>query len=125
MLNVALLAAAVALASTVAADSTTAPATQAAAPCRAAGTAPELACPLHALEADPNAAPADIAALVPPATTGDWTPPRSDDGLAFKDAATDTTSVLPASVDHDRQQRLLPALLALGALVILLRRRPT
>lgn len=45
-------------------------------------------------------------------------------GLNFQEAAADTGSVLPATVDRDQPPRLASALLALGALVVLLRRRP-
>ncbi len=131
MLKVALLTAAVALAaSTVTAtdavaDAAATPAVPAETACRP-GPAPELACALRAGEAEPDAAPADLASLAAPAPlSADWETPRSDGGLAFKDAAIDSASVLPAGVDPDRPQRLAPALLALGALVVLLRRRPT
>ena len=131
MLKVALRAAAVALAaSTVTAgdavaDAAAMPAMPADTTCRP-GAAPQPACAPRAGEADPDAVPADLANLAAPAPIpADWAPPRSDGGLAFKDAATDSASVLPAGGAPDRPQRLAPALLALGALVILLRRRPT
>jgi len=76
---------------------------------------------------DASAAPAELAGLAPPVTRMfDWGPRASLDDLAFKDAATDAGSVLTAGLDRerDRSRRLVPALLALGALVILLRRRP-
>ena len=128
MLTVALLAATVALAAnaatatTAAVDSATTPTIPAEAPCRP-GPAPELGCPLHA--AEPGTAPADLAGLgTPEVAPIDVSPLHPARDLAFKDAATETSSVLPASVDRDRSQRLAPALLALGALVVLLRRRP-
>ena len=67
---------------------------------------------------------ASFAAPAPPVV--DWTPlrpPRST-GLDFKDAATEPGSVLPTSLDRDNSRRLIPALFALGALVVLLRQRP-
>ena len=122
MLNVALLTAGVALATTVAADSPIAPAAPATAACHAS-PAPVVACPPHAIE---SAVPGDLASLGASASPSDnWAPVPADDGLAFKDAATDTASMLTAGADHTRPQRVLPALLALGALVILLRRRPS
>ena len=131
MLKVALLAATVALAAsaatatTAAVDSATTPTIPAEAPCRP-GPAPELGCPLH--PAEPGTAPADLAGLAglatPEVAPVDVSPLHPARDLAFKDAATEASSVLPASVDRDRSQRLAPALLALGALIVLLRRRP-
>ena len=132
MMKVALLAAAAALAASAAtaadpvADPVSTPTTPADTPCRP-GQPLELACALHVADAgsDAGAAPAALASLAPPVTTTfDWAPRPPADKLAFKDAATDAGSVLPASLDRDRSHRLAPALLALGALVILLRRRP-
>ena len=136
MLKVALLAAAVALAGSASvatatdpgADPVTSTAAPADAPCHA-GQALELACALRVTDAggDASAAPAELAGLAPPVTRMfDWGPRASLDDLAFKDAATDAGSVLTAGLDRerDRSRRLVPALLALGALVILLRRRP-
>jgi hypothetical protein len=56
----------------------------------------------------------------------DWTPlrpPRST-GLDFKDAAIEPASVLPATLERDTSHPLVPALFALGAMVVLLRKRP-
>ena len=129
MLKTALLAAAVALAASAATATDTATDSAAEAVSAAAAGGPchpdqalEPACALRA--ADVDAAPAGLASPAAPEAAPFWTPPRPDGELAFKDAATDSVSVLPASVDHDRSRRLAPALLALGALVILLRRRP-
>ena len=47
-----------------------------------------------------------------------------DAGLAFQDAAAEPGPVLPASFEHGQSQPVVPALFALGGLVILLRRRP-
>jgi hypothetical protein len=132
MLKIALLAAAVAMAASAAtaidpaADAVSAPTAPADTPCRP-GQPLELACALRVADAggDASAAPAELASLAPPVTTTfDWAPRPPADRLAFKDAATDGGSVLPASLDRDRSHRLVPALLALGAMVILLRRRP-
>jgi len=134
MLKLALLATGVALAASAAtstdplADPAVSSAAPADTPCRA-GQPLELACALRLAnaEGDASAAPAELASLAPPATgMFDWAPRPSADDLAFKDAATDAGSVLPAGLarDHERSRGLAPALLALGALVILLRRRP-
>jgi|GEM_PF-1067083 len=138
MLKAALLAAAVALVASTAratdagadpgADPVASPAAPADAPCHA-GQPLELACALRVAAAggDASAAPAELAGLAPPVTSMfDWGPRASPDDLAFRDAATDAGSVLPAALDRerDRSRRLAPALLALGALIILLRRRP-
>jgi len=129
MLKVALLAAAVVLATTAATatntavDSATTPTAPADPPCRPGPTL-ELACALRA--ADAGAAPAaDLASVAAPPAAVDWAPPPSTEDLAFKDAAADTGSVLLAGVDRSRSQHLAPALLAIAALVVLLRRRPT
>ena len=96
----------------------------AAAPCQPAGCAARAA----DIEGDGAIAPTEIANLaVPPAPVADgsaWRPAQRT-GLDFKDAAIEPGSVLPASIDSERSKPLVPALFALGALVILLRRRPT
>lgn len=129
MLKAALLAAAVALSTTAATatntavDAATTPTAPVDPPCRPAPTL-ELACGLRAAEAD-TAPPADLASVAAPPAAVDWAPQRSGEDLAFKDVVADTGSLLLAGVDHDRSQRLAPALLAIAALVVLLRRRPT
>jgi len=127
MLKVALLAAAMALAATAATatnaavDSATTPTAPADPPCRPGPTL-ELACALRATAAD--AAPAaDLARVAAPPAAVDWAPPADD--IAFKDAAADTGSVLLAGVERGRTQHWAPALLAIAAMVVLLRRRPT
>jgi hypothetical protein len=68
----------------------------------------------------------ELASLAGPASAVDWSPlhaPRST-GLDFKDAATDPSSMLPATLERDASRPLMPALFALGAMVVLLRRRP-
>jgi hypothetical protein len=87
----------------------------------------DLACSLRVLDTDADgaAASSELSALAAsPASQVDATPLRGT-GLDFKDAATDSGSILPASPDRDRSQPLIPALFALGGLVLLLRRRPT
>jgi hypothetical protein len=89
----------------------------------------DLDCALRIADAngDGEISAAELASFVAPAPpVFVWTPlhpPRST-GLDFKDAATEPGSVLHATLDTDHSRRLLPALFALGALVILLRKRP-
>jgi len=133
MLKLALLAATVALAASTAIATTPAGSDAAAEPSTALpadracqpGQATELACALRATD-DPAAAPAELAGLALPAATAfDWAPLRTPAaGLDFKDAAIGAGAVLPATLDHDRSHGLASALLALGALLVLLRRRP-
>ena len=94
------------------------------------GQSLELSCAMRAVDADGNGAvsTAELANLAAPVVSmPDWTPlhAATGTGLDFKDAATEPGSVLPASLDRERSQPLIPALISLGALVILLRRRPT
>ena len=131
MLNVALLAATVlvaastAMAANVDPGSATAPA--GAAPCHVAQS-PDRACALRVADAGPDAAipAADLADLASPPPVVDWTPlhPTPTTGLDFKDAATEPGSVLAVTLDRDTSHPLIPALLALGAMVLLLRKRP-
>ena len=85
----------------------------------------------HALDAEPVAPAASVAeptAIVSaPPTGADWAPlaPPRGTGLDFKDAAADPVSIPAAATGADPRHRALPALLALGALVVLLRKRPT
>jgi hypothetical protein len=58
-----------------------------------------------------------------PVIDGTLHPPRST-GLDFKDAAIEPGSVLPVTLERDTSHPLMPALFALGALVVLLRKRP-
>lgn len=127
MLKIALLAAAVALATTAATatntaiDSATTPTAPADPPCRPGPTL-ELACGLRAGDADAAPAP-DLASVAAPPAAIDWAPRPADD-VAFKDAAADTGSLLLAGVDRRPSQHWAPALLAIAAMVVLLRRRP-
>lgn len=125
MLRVALIAAAVAVAVSTAA-------VERALPEAAAGCPPDpsssMACGLRTAEPDGAVSAAELADLgVPAAPVFDWTPrhPSLDPDPDFKDAAAEPGSVLPASLDREHPQPVIPALLALGALVLLLRRRPT
>jgi len=78
--------------------------------------------------AEPAASAAESTAAVGVAPVGaDWgatLPPRGA-GLDFKEAATDSVSMLAAGGVADPRHHALPALLALGGLVVLLRKRPT
>jgi hypothetical protein len=68
----------------------------------------------------------ELARFASPAPLVDWAPlqpPRST-GLDFKDAAVELGSVLPATLDRDTSHPLIPALFALGAMVVLLPKRP-
>ncbi len=117
LLAVAMVAASTTMATTVAPGSATPNDTT----CRSSAW-PDAGCALRI--ADPNGesvlAPADPATLPP---SLELTPSR-DTGLDFKDAANDSVSVLHASLDLDPPHPLVPALLSLGALVVLLRKRP-
>ena len=93
------------------------------------GQPPELACALPPPEGPgAGATSADEFAnlAVAGAPVADWTLLRAvpGAGVDFADAAADPGSVLPAPLDRDHPQPLLPALFALGALVVLLRKRP-
>jgi hypothetical protein len=88
----------------------------------------DLGCALRIVDAnnDGTISAAELASLASPAPVVEWTPlhpPRST-GLDFKDAAADPVSVLPVTLERETSHRLIPALFALGALVILLRKRP-
>lgn len=127
MLRVALIAAAVVVAASTAAVEQAFPA--AAASCQPAPSA-SMACSLRAAEpeGDDAVSQAELADLVAPAApVADWTSWHlsQDAGLDFKDAAAEPDSVLPASLAREHPQPVIPALFALGALVLLLRRRPT
>ena len=86
------------------------------------GQPADLACAMRAIDANGNGtiSAAELADFAMPAAT----PPPLETGLAFQDAATESGPVLPASFVQAEPQPLVPALFALGGLVILLRRRP-
>ena len=88
----------------------------------------DLACAKRPIDAvgDGAISATELANFAVPAA--DWAPlrPTHGTGLDFKDAALEPGSVLHAQTEHDGPQRLLiSTLLALAALVILLRKRPT
>ena len=132
MLKVALLAATVLVAISTAMATNTdrepgaAPAVDA--PCHP-GQSLDVACAVRVVDAngDGTISAAELASFAAPAVPViDWTPlrpPRST-GLDFKDAATEPVAVLPATLERDSSQRLIPALFALGAMVVLLPKRP-
>ena len=130
MLKVAMIAAAVlAAASTAALESvastpTTAPTSGL--PCQA-GHAVDLVCDMRAIDIDGNGtiSAAELANFALPAAAATPLQATPDTGLAFQDAAIEPGSVLPASLAPEHSQPLIPALFALGALVVLLRKRPT
>jgi hypothetical protein len=98
-------------------------------PCRPAQSL-DLACTMRVIDAngDGTISAGELASFAVPAPSViDWTPlhPPHSTGLDFKDAAVEPAAMLPATLDSDSPHRLIPALLALGALVVLLRRRPT
>lgn len=133
MLKVALLATVVLLAASTAAvemvSPEPAPSVAGTAPCHP-DSPPTLSCIPRSIDADGDGTPAtaELARLIlPAAPIADWTlsHPAQDLGLDFKDAAADPGSVLSKSVDRDHPQPVIPAMFALGALLVLLRRRPT
>ena len=87
----------------------------------------DLACTMRVVDADGDGAisAAELAGFATP-PVADWTPlhPPHGAGLDFNDAATEPAAMLSATLERDGSRRLIPALLALGALVVLLRRRP-
>ncbi len=90
----------------------------------------DLACTIRIIDAngDGTISATELASFAAPvAPVVDWAPlrpPRST-GLDFKDAADEPGFAMPAGMEGTNSRRLVPALLALGGLVILLRRRPT
>ena len=131
MLKVALFAATVLVAATTAMatnhDLAAAEAPDAEASCALVSSL-DLGCAMRVADSSGDGAvsPPELSSFAGPAPVIDWTPlhpPRST-GLDFKDAATDPGSVLPATLERDTSHPLIPALFALGAMVVLLRRRP-
>ena len=96
-------------------------------PCRPAQSL-ELACTARVIDANGDGAisTAELAGFAAP-PVADWTPlhPPRGTGLDFKDAAVEPAAMLSTTLERDGSRRLIPALLALGAMVVLLRRRPT
>jgi len=131
MLKVALLAATCLVAATTAhaanADSGSTATPAVAAPCSPLQSL-ELDCAMRVIDTngDGTISAAELASLgaaAPPVVDWPLHPPRST-VLDFKDAAAEPAYALPAGADGDPAHRLVPALFALGALVVLLRRRP-
>ena len=124
MLKVAILAAALAAASTAPAVKTEA-APVAAPACHRLAPAPDPDCVPGTLDPTAPAAEPDVFAA-PPAPALDWPAlrPAPHAGLAFKDVAAEAAPSAAAMPEAGRRRGLLPALFALGALVVLLRRRP-
>ena len=88
----------------------------------------DLACSTRAIDAGGTISAAELAGFAVPSSPAiDWAPlhPARSTGLDFKDAAAEPATVMPATMDQDGSRRLLPALFALGGLVVLLRGRPT
>ena len=130
MLKIAMLATAVFTAASTAAIERIA-STPAAAPttelaCRS-GQALDLACNMRAIDTDGDGtiSAAELASFAIPAAVSTSLQLAPDAGLAFQDAAVEPGSVLPATLVPEKPQPLIPGLFALGALVVLLRKRPT
>jgi hypothetical protein len=126
MFKVALLAATVfaclptAQAATADLDLSAPPATES--PCRIVSSL-DMGCALRIVDAGNTGSmpPVDATNLAAAPTVTDWAEPHPiSAGIDFKDAAN-----VPATLEPDRPQALIPALAALAAMVILLRRRPT
>ncbi len=131
MRKVALIAVVAATASlTYAADAdSTAIAASAVDPACHAATPLDTTCASRALDAngDGVVSPAEAAAFASSAASApDWAPlrPPQHTGLDFKDAATEPQPPAPAPASRNGAPPLILALLALAALVVLLRRKP-
>jgi hypothetical protein len=131
MIKVALLAATVlvaastAMATNIAFESGAPPAGEA--PCHLVQSL-DLGCALRIVDTnnDGTISTAELANFASAAPVIDWAPlhPPHSTGLDFKDAAIEPGSVLPTTLERDASHPLMPALFALGALVVLLRKRP-
>jgi hypothetical protein len=132
MFNVAMLTTALLVAASTAAVEGAAfePATSpAAAPACHPAPAATLACPMRGVDADGDGviSAAELANLAVPTLAVDATQLRAGQGagLDFKEAAIESGGILRSSLDREHPQPLIPALMSIGALMILLRRRPT
>ena len=95
------------------------------APCRPVQSM-DLACTMRVVDAngDGTVSAAELASFTAPtAPVIDLAPHAA--GLSFKEVATESVLPAPATLEPNGPQRLIPALFALGAMVVLLRRRPT
>jgi len=129
MLKVAMLATALLVAASTAALEGAAfepAAAPAAAPACHPGPASTLACAAVDADGDGAISAAELANLAAPAPLADATSLRAGQGagLDFKEAATESGGMLRPSLDREHPQPLVPALISIGALMILLRRRP-
>ena len=86
----------------------------------------DMGCAMRIVDAGGTAATALLDPAVPAPPVADWSDTRPNaTALNFKDAAVGPASILPATLERERPQPLIPALAALAAMVILLRRRPS
>ena len=131
MFKVALFAAAVVVAASAAMAANAGPGPDAApagdSPCHPAQSL-DLACTVRTIDTNGDGTLsadelATFAAPLPAPPAADWASHATE--LDFKDAAAEPGTMLPVALESDNSHRLVPALFALGALVILLRRRPT
>ena len=93
------------------------------------GQSLDLGCAMRAVDADGDGtiSATELANLaVPPPPANEWVPLRAapGTGLDFKDAATEPASVLRAAPDGAPPRLLVSTLVAIGALMILLHKRP-
>ena len=110
-------------------DAGSGPATLGDVPCHSVQSL-DLACTMRVVDAngDGTISAAELASFATSTpAAADWTPlrPPHTTGLDFKEAAVEPAAILSATLDGSSSNRLIPALFALGALIVLLRRRPT
>ena len=128
MFKIALLASAMLVAASTAAigsvDTPAAPVAANEQPCHP-GQPLDTACALRTpeIEANGTVSAAELANLAAPANVPPL-PAAPDSGPAFQDIASEAASVLPAPLEHSSPKPLVPALFALGAMIVLLRKRP-
>ena len=94
------------------------------------GPAAALACTKRGVDADGDgvisaAELANVAVPAPPAVDATSLHAGQGTGLDFKEAAIESGGILRSSLDREHPQPLIPALVSIGALMILLRRRPS
>ena len=84
----------------------------------------DMACALRIADAGSDAVP--VLVDTAPSVVAYWAEPRTNASPGdFKDADLTPGAMLPATLERDQPRALIPALAALAAMVILLRRRPT